>query len=157
MSAETTRIKDMLRREYDGEIWHGPSLTEVLDGITASQATKRINDKSKNIAEFVVHITNWRVFTLEKLTGGESFDIILDSTDDWTKINSLTDEAWQEILTNLADTQTELLEILETYSDRKLDNIVSGRKYSIYMLLRGIIQHDIYHAGQMMLVKRLAF
>ncbi len=156
MSFETKRIKDTLERHYGGETWHGPSLKEVLEGVTAQQATKRIVPASKNIAEYVQHLTNWRVFALEKLTGSENYDIILNSEADWITINSLEDAQWQEMLDALEDSQNELLDIFDTYTDRKLENIVPGRRYSVYKLMHGIIQHDIYHSAQMMMLKKLA-
>jgi hypothetical protein len=75
---ESKHIKEALRHLYEGEVWHGPSIKEILAGMTAQDAIKRINPKSKNIAEYLVHITNWRIFALEKLTGGDSYDIILN-------------------------------------------------------------------------------
>ena len=156
MSAETERIKDTLIRHYGGETWHGPSLAEVLEGVTAKQAIKRIVPASKNIAEYVYHLTNWRVFALEKLTGSETYDIILNSEADWKRIDSLTEEGWKELLDALEDSQNELLDVFDTYSDRKLENIVPGRRYSVYVLMHGIIQHDIYHSAQMMMIKKLA-
>lgn len=152
---EINRIHEILRREYAGESWHGPSLSEILEGVSAQQATKRVFPNVHNIAELVIHMTNWRIFTLEKLTGGDSYDIILNSKADWSTINDLTDEGWQEILETLADTQTELLEITSKFPVQRINHIVPGRKYSFYMLLHGIIQHDIYHAGQISILKKM--
>ena len=151
---EIKRIHSILRREYAGESWHGPSLSEILDGITAQDAVKRIIPNAHNIAELVIHMTNWRIFTLEKLTGGDTYDIILNSDADWTVVNELSEDGWQEILDNLADTQTELLELVDKFPVNKINEIVPGRKYSFYMLLHGIIQHDIYHSGQISLLKK---
>lgn len=153
---ETKHIKDALRRLYEGEVWHGPSIKEILIDITPEQAVKRLTPKSKNIAEYLIHITNWRTFALEKLTGGDTFDIILNSEADWSVVNEITKDKWEEIQEAYEESQKEILEVLETYTDRKLENIVPGRKYSFYTLLYGVIHHDIYHSGQMMLLKRLA-
>lgn len=153
---ETKHIKDALRRLYEGEVWHGPSIKEILIDITPEQAVKRLTPKSKNIAEYLIHITNWRTFALEKLTGSDTFDIILNSEADWSVVNEITKDKWEEIQEGYEESQKEILEVLETYTDRKLENIVSGRKYSFYTLLYGVIHHDIYHSGQMMMLKRLA-
>lgn len=152
---EINHIKESLRQLYEGEVWHGPSIREILIDVDAEKALKRINGKSKNIAEYLIHVTNWRIFALEKLTGGDSFDIILNSEADWSVVNELTEEKWAEIQENYEESQKELLDILETYSKAKLDNIVPMRKYSYYTLLHGVIHHDIYHSGQMMMLKRL--
>lgn len=151
---EINRIKDMVRRHYDGETWHGPSLIETLSDVTSEQALKRLLPQTHNIAEIVAHLTSWRVFVLEKLTDGQSYDIVLDSETDWPRYDELTVEAWHDLLVALADTQTELLEVLESINDRRLQEIVPGRRYSYYTLLHGGIQHDIYHSGQISLLKK---
>ena len=152
---ESKQIKTALRHLYEGEVWHGPSIKEILVDMTAQDAIKRVTPKSKNIAEYLVHITNWRIFALEKLTGGDSYDIILNSEADWSVINELSQEGWEEILQNYEEAQTELLEVVDTYTNSKLEATVTGRKYTFYTLLHGVIHHDIYHSGQMMMLKRL--
>lgn len=154
MSQEINRIKDMVRRHYDGETWHGPSLIETLSDVTSEQALKRLPPQTHNIAEIVAHLTAWRVFVLEKLTGGASYDIVLDSETDWPRYDELTVEGWHDLLVALADTQAELLDVLESVNDRRLQEIVPGRRYSYYTLLHGGIQHDIYHSGQISLLKK---
>lgn len=155
MSYETNRIKEMIRRHYDGETWHGPSLIETLSDVSSEQAIKRLLPSTHNIAEIVAHLTSWRVFVLEKLTSGATYDIVLNSETDWLRFDSLTVEAWQDLLVSLADTQTELLDVVESVNDRRLSDIVPGRKYSYYTLLHGGIQHDIYHTGQISLLKKV--
>lgn len=152
---ESKQIKTALRHLYEGEVWHGPSIKEILVDMTAQDALRRVTPKSKNIAEYLIHITNWRIFALEKLTGGDSYDIILNSEADWSVINELDEKGWAEILQNYEEAQTELLEVVDTYTNAKLEAIVPGRKYTFYTLLHGVIHHDIYHSGQMMMLKRL--
>lgn len=151
---EIHRIAHILKHVYEGEAWHGPSVKEVLEDVDASLAIKRLSPTTHNIAELVIHMTNWRVFALEKLTGSLTYDIILNSEADWTAVNELSPERWQEILETLEDTQTELLEIVEKFSPNKINDIVPGRRYSFYILLHGIIQHDIYHAAQIAQIKK---
>jgi len=154
MSTEINRIKDLVRRHYDGETWHGPSLVETLRDVSPEQAVKRLLPQTHNIAEIIGHLSSWRAFVLEKLTGGDSYDIVLDSTDDWPRLDTLDAEGLHDLLVALAETQTELLDVLETINDRQLKDIVPGRKYSYYTLLHGGIQHDIYHSGQISLLKK---
>lgn len=151
---EIKRIAKILKHVYAAEAWHGPSVKEVLADVTPELAVKRLSPRLHNIAELVIHLTNWRTFTLEKLTGSLTYDIILNSEADWSVVNELTNEHWQEMLDNLEDTQTELLEIVEKFSPQKINDIVPGRRYSFYILLHGIIQHDIYHSGQMAQIKK---
>ncbi|MFT4032454.1 MAG: DinB family protein [Siphonobacter sp.] len=152
---EVERITTLFNAIYDGEAWHGPSINEILDGITAGMAVYRPTPQVHNIAELTVHMTNWRVFALEKLTGSETYDIILNSEADWTRIDSLTPEKWEEIKSNLQDTQEELVETLNRINSKKLSDPVPGRRYTYYILLHGLMEHDIYHSGQLSLLKKM--
>jgi uncharacterized damage-inducible protein DinB len=157
MPLELERISNLFKSTYAGEAWHAKSTREILDGVTAAHATQRPapGTHNHNLAELVAHVTAWRVFALEKLTGGESYDIILNSEQDWPVIESLTDEGWAELLEDFDDTQNELLDVLATLPRQRLGDPVPGRRYDYYTLLHGVIQHDIYHAGQMAYVRKL--
>lgn len=151
---EINRIAHILKHVYEGEAWHGPSIKEVLTGVDTDLALKRISPTTHNIAELVIHMSNWRVFALEKLTGSLTYDIILNSEADWQVVNELSPERWQELLEILDDSQNELLEVVSRFSPNKINDIVPGRRYSFYILLHGIIQHDIYHSGQIAQIKK---
>jgi uncharacterized damage-inducible protein DinB len=151
---EINRIAHILKHVYEGEAWHGPSIKEVLTGVDTALALKRLSPTTHNIAELVIHMSNWRVFALEKLTGSLTYDIILNSEADWQVVNELSPERWQELLEILDDSQNELLEVVSRFSPNKINDIVPGRRYSFYILLHGIIQHDIYHSGQIAQIKK---
>lgn len=157
MAAELERISLLFTSTYAGEAWHAKSTREILAGVTAEHATQRPapGTHNHNLAELVAHVTAWRVFALEKLTGGESYDIILNSAQDWPVIEALPEDGWQQLLEDFDDTQNELLEVLSTLPKHRLSDPVPGRRYDYYTLLHGVIQHDIYHAGQMAYVKKL--
>lgn len=155
MRVEVDRIAALLTAEYGGEAWHGPSTYEILEGVTPEAAVFRPSPRVHNIAELVVHLTNWRIFVLEKLTGSESFDIILNSEADWSVIDELTPERWAEIQENLKETQDELLETLTRVHTARLSESVPGRRYNYYTLLHGLMHHDIYHSGQIALLKKM--
>lgn len=155
MRVEVERITGLLQAIYDGEAWHGPSTREILTDVTAEMAVYRPSPQVHNIAELVVHLTNWRVFVLEKLTDSVTYDIILNSEADWSVINELTEEEWQEKLENLQDTQDELLETLSRIHTPKLSDPVPGRRYNYYTLLHGLLHHEAYHSGQMAHLKKM--
>lgn len=155
MRTEIDRISSLLRGLYEGEAWHGRPLLEILEDITAAEACYRPAAGLHNIAELVAHLTNWRVFALEKLTGSVSYDIILDSEEDWPEINSLTTAQWRERLDNLQESQQELLDTLGRLpSSHKLGETVPGRRYNFYTLLHGLLHHDVYHSGQIMQLRK---
>lgn len=91
-------------------------------------------------------------FALEKLQGNELHDIEIDSANDWPKIRVDSKEEWEKLKRDLVSAQQKIYEFLEQKNDEYLEEIVPGRDYDIAYLLRGIIQHDIYHLGQIGLI-----
>lgn len=151
MNKEIERIIDLLKRTTDGYAWHGPDIRTVLDDVSLVQAVLRING-GHSIAELIHHITMWRIFAIKKLQGEDSFDITLESN--FKRIESVSEEEWKELLDNLRHSQEALIHELSERNDSLLDEQVPGRSYNFYVLLQGIIQHDIYHLGQMVFLKK---
>jgi uncharacterized damage-inducible protein DinB len=98
-------------------------------------------------------MTAWRTFTWEKVRGNASYDIT-SAEQDWPPVNTTDEQAWQQALHGLQQSQEHLLGVLKQSGDELLDKIVPGRTYTYYVLLLGIIQHDLYHAGQLILLKK---
>jgi hypothetical protein len=147
---ETTRIADQLRRSYRGIAWHGPSLKEALDGVTPELAEHRAAPGLHTIWELVVHVANWadaaRRFVVE------NHYVSLSGTDDWPPPSG----SWPAALEKLASAQRELWTHVKTLPDERLNDIISAEKnYSVYILLHGVVQHNLYHAGQISLLKKM--
>ena len=152
---ELLRIIDLLNDTYESEqAWHGPSVVETLRGVSPKMANKRINPATHSIAELVFHMTTWRIFAVRKLQGDTAFDIKTKEKN-W-KIFSIVDELeWEALQMELSLSQEELVSELEKRtSDEFLDQIVPGRNYSYYTMLHGLVNHDLYHAGQIALIKK---
>ena len=149
---EINRIADQLQYGYAGPAWHGPHITKVLAQIDATQLTNTTG-KSHNIAEIVEHMIAWRVFAIKNMSG-TAYDITDDAVN-FPKAATLDVAYWDDLKSRLAQNQKELLEEIRSHSDKKLDEIVPGRQYNFYILLHGIVQHDLYHLGQIVLLKKL--
>ncbi len=148
-------ILSQYRAVYNGYAWHGPNLETSLSQIDAAQALLRFNG-SKNIAELVLHLLAWRQFTLHKLAGDTAFDL-LEATDNFPPLPApWTPAAWADILNRFQKSQQELEQALEKIEDELLQQKVAGREYDFYTLLNGIIQHDIYHLGQIVMLAKYA-
>jgi uncharacterized damage-inducible protein DinB len=153
MNAEAERIRNLLKSTYDGHPWHGSSLKSILSNITPQQANARVLSECHTIWELVLHITAWRNFAWNKLTGNSSFDIN-SPEQDWPLVNHIDTNSWLAAQQNLEQSQQSLVQELKSINDEKLYEVVSGRNYSFYVLLHGIIQHDLYHAGQISMLKK---
>ena len=148
MKTETEKITSLLKRTFERGAWHGPSVKEALKGVDGTLALKRVNN-THSIIELVAHMTSWRLYVINRLQGNHSF--------------ALTDEKnfpkrddWDNVLKELEETQQQLLELIEKFPVYKLSELVpvSEHNYTYYTLLNGIIHHDVYHAGQIMLIKK---
>lgn len=154
MNKETQRIKHALKMIYNGSPWHGASLLHLLKGVDYLQASQRPVSGGHTIWELVQHILNWREFAIKKMEGETDFDITLNSSDDWVYSQAPIEAQWQNLLSELVASQQTILEILESWFDEQLDEKVPGKDYTFYTLLQGIMDHDIYHAGQLALVRK---
>jgi uncharacterized damage-inducible protein DinB len=147
---ETSRIADQLRRSYAGNAWQGPSLREALDGVTPEVADRRASPDVHTIREIVDHVATWAAAARRFLD--QNYYVSLTGDDDWPP--PVGD--WTSAVDKLAGPQQQLWEYVETLPDERLDNIVSAEKgYTIYIVLHGIVQHNLYHAGQISLLKKL--
>jgi uncharacterized damage-inducible protein DinB len=143
---ENQRIADLLEKSFHGPAWHGPHVMEVLSSITASLATQKVS-ASHSIIELVMHMTAWRDFVTKRLLGNNDFEV--SEAENFPKGTD-----WAAALNTLQQSQSELLKALNSFPEEKLVKIVPTRTYDFYTLLHGIIQHDIYHLGQIVLLKK---
>lgn len=149
---EIQRIADMLRNTFDGAAWHGPSVMQVLREINAVVAftpTEGIH----TIAELVFHMTTWRNFTIKRLLGQHTYDV--SEVDNFPVFETKDKHAWHKVLLDLEDSQELLLQTLEKTAPEKLTEKVGEKAYNFYILLHGMIQHDIYHLGQIILLSKM--
>jgi len=146
MKTEIQRIINALQHTYEKNAWHGPSVKEALADVTEKQSSNRMGD-SHSIIELVAHMTAWRTFVTEKLKGNDAFEL----TDEQ---NFTNEKDWNKALINLEQSQVNLLKALSEISDEKLNEVVPNRKFKFHVMLHGIIHHDLYHTGQIVLLKK---
>lgn len=154
MNREIQRIRFSLKNVYNGTPWHGASLLNLLKGVDYWQASCQPLPNGHSIWELVQHVLSWREFTLKKLEGYETYDIEMNSSEDWGIVQVPIEAKWQSLLSQLVENQKSILKSLEDWEDSQLDDVVPGREYNYYTLLHGIIEHDIYHAGQIALIRK---
>lgn len=152
---ETLRIIDLINDTYESEeAWHGPSLVASLRDVSPAVAEARLTPNTHSIAEIVYHITTWRIFVSRKLQGDKEFDI-RTADKDWKVFGMVDEFEWETLQMELSLSQDELVTLLEQMEDDSyLEELVPGKNYSYYTLLHGIIHHDLYHAGQISLIKK---
>ncbi|QJW90124.1 DinB family protein [Spirosoma taeanense] len=153
---ELLRIIDLLNTTYESEeAWHGPSVVESLRGVTPDMAGRRITPNTHSIAELVFHMTSWRIFCVKKMQGDPTFDITTPEKNFGALPDKIDDFEWEALEMELSLSQEELINELDKRDDDEfLEDIVPGRDYTYYDMLHGIINHDLYHTGQIMILKK---
>jgi uncharacterized damage-inducible protein DinB len=146
MTSENSRVADQLRRSYYGDAWHGPSLSELLAGVTETQALARPIASAHCIWEIVLHITLWERLPLNAMRGGS----LPEEGDDWPKLAG----SWETALSDLRTATDELAAAIEAFPTARLEDTVPGRKYPFAHLIHGVVQHNLYHAGQIAILKK---
>ena len=154
MRSETSRIQQLLKDSWDGRMWHGANLKYVLTGVDAEKAFRKPAAGSHNIYELVMHMYCWRNFVYEHLNGNVDFKTELNSALDWPVNYETTEENWQHALDLLNKSQDDLVEVFSKLEEGMLDESMHGRKFSWYDFIHGMIHHDIYHSGQIAILKK---
>jgi uncharacterized damage-inducible protein DinB len=153
MNTECSRIADQLRRAFDGNAWHGPALKELLADVKAEQAYAHSVSGAHSIWELVLHITVWTRATLLAMHG-TPMPKIVGTVEDWPVITDSGPESWQATVKVLFQVKDDVAAAIEKFGDARLTEIVPGRKYDFYYLFHGIVQHSLYHGGQIALLKK---
>ncbi len=154
---ELIRIIDLLNTTYESEeAWHGPSVVEVLREVTPDLAGRRVTPNTHTIAELVFHMTSWRIFCVKKMQGDAEFDITTPAKDFGALPDRIDGFEWEALEMELSLSQEELINELDKRDDDEfLEDIVPGRDYTYYDMLHGIVNHDLYHTGQIMILKKI--
>jgi uncharacterized damage-inducible protein DinB len=150
--SEVQRIVEELRQAFEGPAWHGPAVRALLAEVSAEKAAARPLAHAHSIWEIVLHIATWEDVVRRRLAG----EVIGDLPDDqdWPPVGDTNAEAWQRTLQHLEHTNRTLREAVAKLDDIRLAEDVPGKNHSVYVMLHGIIQHDLYHAGQIALLRR---
>ena len=149
--SEIKRIVDQMDRAFSGDAWHGPPLMQVLDGVSAENASKHSIHGAHSIWELVNHIAAWNTIAGYKLKD-EPMEVTAEL--DWPPVWEADEIAWKRSLEHLTENRARLRKLVETFRDEQLDEIVARENYSRYVLLHGLVQHDLYHAGQIARLKK---
>lgn len=148
---EISRIIDELKNIHNGDAWHGASLAEALDGLTAESAASRPLKDAHSIWEITEHVRAWEDVFRRRLEGQGT----LEPADGDFPVNAdRSEKAWAETLEKLEQTYRELLRTVEQLSDSILETKIPGNDYSYRFLLRETIDHKIYHMSQVALLKK---
>jgi uncharacterized damage-inducible protein DinB len=152
MDSEVGRIDDQILRMFEGDAWHGPSVTAALSGVDAARAAARPLPNGHSIWELVLHMGVWMDIPRRRVSEGRAIEATRQ--EDWPQPPEPTEEAWKQARENLQRSYRSFRGWLSGLDVRRLEETVPGRSHDLYTMLHGVVQHLAYHAGQISLLKK---
>jgi DinB family protein len=151
----TRTLLALLDEAYDRRSWHGPNLRGSLRGLRAAQAAWRPARGRHNAWELAIHAAYWKYAALRRLTGEKRGSFARAGSNWLATPTPPTEAAWRKDLDLLAACHRRLRAAVAGLRDSDLDRRASGGQGTIGRLVRGVAAHDLYHAGQIQLIRRL--
>jgi DinB superfamily len=146
----------LLDQAYERRSWHGPNLRGSLRGVGAAVAARRPAEGRHNIWEVVLHAAYWKYVVRRRLLGEKRGSFPLKGSNWFPRPVTLSEAAWQEDVALLERMHWAMREAVAALAPRDLGVTPAGSKVSNFDMIAGVAAHDIYHAGQIQLLKRLA-
>jgi len=146
-------LLDQLESVYHGKAWHGPTLRGSLRGLKAQEAGGTLAKSGHSIADIALHCAYWKYSVRRRLQNSKRGAFAWNGSN-WFKLpRPLTEVLWSKILHTLDEEHEALRLAVESFPESQLGRIRLGSKYSYYQLIQGIAAHDVFHAGQVRLLK----
>jgi uncharacterized damage-inducible protein DinB len=152
-SGEAGHIADQLQRAFYGSAWHGPALMDLLEDVNAATATARPIVNVHSIWELLLHVAVWDGAALTRLGGSKCQPT---GEANFPPIMKANESAWCKTIADAKRTHDRLVRTVSRLPDERLRDRVPGKRYDFYHMLHGIAQHELYHAGQIAILKKAA-
>ncbi|MDQ1388633.1 MAG: hypothetical protein QOF56_2087 [Acidobacteriaceae bacterium] len=149
--SESILLADQLRRAFEGVAWHGPALLELLEDVDAGTAAANTLRGVHSIWELVMHIAAWDGAACRRLSGEK---VQLTGVANFPIVPKPTEAAWRKAVAQAKRQHDVLVKTVGTLPESRLRERVPGKKYDFYFMLQGIAQHELYHAGQIAILKK---
>ena len=151
----TVQLAEQLRRAFDGSAWHGPSMLELLEDVDPETAAAKPIPYVHCIWELVLHTAVWDKAVRQRIagqktqpTGDQNFPPVPKST------GAAKQAAWSKTVALLKRAHADLIKAVSTLPEKRLRDRVPGKRYDIEFMLHGVLQHELYHAGQIAILKK---
>ena len=145
--SETDRIWDQLQRSFEGgDAWRCPSLRDLLAAVGAPQAAARAIAGAPTIWELLLHVSVHEDVARRRLLG-EAVDTLPDEQA-WPKPADPSAAAWLQAKLDFGEARRALRQAVASFPEARLAETVPGREYTFYVMLHGVVEHALYHAGQ---------
>jgi hypothetical protein len=153
--ADVAQVLAIIDQSYDRQSWHGTNLRGSIRRVTPDVAAWRPHASRHNIWELVVHAAYWKYAAFRRLTGGLRGSFPLRGSNWFRRPDAVTEQAWRADVALLDAMHRSLRGSVARLSSRDLGRVPKGSTVSHFALLSGVAAHDLYHAGQIQLLKKL--
>ncbi len=147
------RLLRLFDEAYRRKSWHGTNLRGSVRGLSAAQAGWRARPRGRSIADIVVHCAYWKYAVRRRLRGDPRGSFALRGSNWFALPSPVSQSCWREYLALLEKEHRALRATIAELEPKQLDTVTPGRKLDQLALIHGIILHDIYHAGQIQVIK----
>ena len=139
---------------YDGHPWYGESICQILEKVTPAKAYWQPAKGAHSIVQIVSHMIYWRQALIKRLAGNLEYKPSMKSEENWKSNDQLKKIGWKSLKQLLTTSQEQLLALLSKENDSLLKRQYSD-KATFQDLINGILQHDLYHSGQIAYLKSI--
>lgn len=158
-----TRKEQLLALVEEGfqkPAWHGPNLRGALRGVSAQEAAWRPGKGRHSIWELTVHTAYWKYAVTKRLTGDKTHEFPEKGKNFFAREvknvrGSNAEKNWKRDLALLAKTHKDLRNAIAALADDEFDGPCRGSRQTVRQNVGGIGMHDVYHAGQIQLLRKL--
>lgn len=150
-------IKCFVKHQLDiisEEPWFGDGFRSKIDQLSNAEAFSKPLPSIHSVAELISHCTEWKKEGINQLKGNLPV-LGMESADNWKTNEALKKAGWEKIRKDFYATVKELVSILETKNDDFLEELTADKRYTNRFLLEGLLDHDVYHLGQIAITIKL--
>jgi uncharacterized damage-inducible protein DinB len=154
--SESARLADQIRRAFEGSAWHGDSVLKLLADVDGKTAAARPIKNAHTIWELVLHIAAWDDAVRRRARGTR---VSLSDKQNFPPVVDYSEAAWRKSIEEVKHTHDQLVKAVAAFPDSQLGKQVPGKKatyHNFFYMFSGIVQHELYHAGQIALLKKFA-
>ncbi|MEZ4803796.1 MAG: DinB family protein [Gelidibacter sp.] len=148
---ESQRLVSLFEKLYNGIPWIDMNLVSVLEPLSADQAKERVIPNCNTIWEITNHMISWRKNVLQRVNGKI---LTTPSNNYFEPVKDTSEKAWSETLQSLEKTQREWMFFLNNLKSSQFEAVYEVNQMTYYEHIQGILQHDAYHLGQIVLLSK---
>jgi uncharacterized damage-inducible protein DinB len=155
VSAPIQALLELIDQSYSRKSWHGTNLRGSIRGLSLRKALWRPAPGRHNIWEIIVHCAYWKYLVRRRILGEKRGSFPRKGSNWFRRTGQLTEGQWRSDIRLMDECHRSLSEAVTSLQAKELKRVPRGSTVKNAMILTGIASHDVYHAGQIQILKRL--